>query len=106
AEPEVVLDVQTENLLANAPVRTFTGYGGAEQRRHVCQKVLDRIELPVSKRVMSDVDVIANGLDAESGPDIVAPLDPGQVVGHLGRSVPKAVTPRGADAAGRIRREL
>ena len=55
---------------------------------------------------MSDVDIIANGLDAESGPDIVASLHPRQVVVELGRRVPKAVASRGAEAARCIRRNL
>jgi len=48
---------------------------------------------------MSDVDVIANGSTLNPVRIFGAP-SPRQVVGHLGRSVPKAVTPRGADAAG------
>ena len=54
---------------------------------------------------MAYVDVIANGFDAESGPDIVAPLHQRQVVVELGRRVPKAVASRGAEAARRIRRQ-
>src|SRR5439155_12387490 len=42
---EIVLGIEAENLVANAPVRAFSGYGTSEQcgiRR--CQKVTNRIE--------------------------------------------------------------
>src|SRR5262252_2584268 len=66
---------------------------------------MDRIELPVPKRVMSDVDVVANGLNAESGTEIVPAFQPRQVIGELRRRVPDAVASCGAEAARRIRRE-